>query len=66
MYYELTLKEHEKIGEERGIEIGEQRGIEIGENIIKLLKSGNSVEEVADTLMVSVDEVLKMKKLLED
>ncbi|MCR5736921.1 MAG: Rpn family recombination-promoting nuclease/putative transposase [Eubacterium sp.] len=66
MYYELTLKEHEKIGEERGIEIGEQRGIEIGENIIKLLKSGNSVKEVAKELNVSVDDVQKVKDLLAD
>ena len=34
-------------GEERGIQIGEQRGIQIGkEEIIKLLKSGKSPEEI--------------------
>ena len=58
---EKGKKEGEEIGEKRGKKIGE----EIGENSMviakKLLKKGNSIEEIAEITELSKEEIEKLK-----
>ncbi|WP_410542544.1 Rpn family recombination-promoting nuclease/putative transposase [Wolbachia endosymbiont of Tetranychus urticae] len=57
-----------QIGEERGIQIGEERGREEGEMKAKVavakksLKAGMSIDVIAETTGLSIDEIKKLQK----
>ena len=50
----------ERIGEKRGVKIGEKRGIK--KTAIKMLKRGDSVEDVMEVTDLSREEVLAIKQ----
>ncbi len=56
MYYELSLKEREKIGEARGIEIGEARAEKKFSTLISALSKANRIDDIQ---RVSEDETYR-------